>query len=55
MLIPDNLLERYAQEYTLKSTSQWGMTFQQYLTREFEKHELKKQTISMEIRNAKKK
>lgn len=55
MLIEDRLLERYANEYTRQSTAQWGMTFREYLNKELEKHELKKQTISMEIRNAKKK
>ncbi len=54
MLIDDDLLERYAAEYTQKSTGQWGMSFREYLNNQLEKHELKRQQISMELRNAKK-
>ncbi len=31
MMIDDDLLELYASEYTRKSTSEWGMSFQEYL------------------------
>jgi len=54
MMIPDELLERFAGEYTQKSTSQWGMTFQEFLKIKMEAHE-EVQKVLLEMSHGEKK